>query len=355
MGSNVDYDVMLSVTNGQLTGLITGNQKRYGIEKTITDTYNMIDIRLEGYPDQDISDSEPFMDTVVQNTHQGNTSVSRVKQFDVFNEDYLNTTTSFTSLDLMIFWTEQSRIDAGGDPSDPDDTQDIEALMLASVDHTNVELINSQTNTRVYKVYTARLHGFVLTGNIRNDRNTFRTNLSVIISRNIVGADIATLMVENYSSDFNACGVAYVQTYPQCDSVPQAGCDVGADFANFAFSIVSQQCAIFDDTFTHEIGHLLGGNHVQSQLLNSWSNSIINNGYPEAFGKIVPNVFASIMSIDFDTPRRLYFSNPDVTVNGVSSGDSATKNNASIIDNLSPAMEDFRISRDLIFQNGFDQ
>src|SRR5690554_2655295 len=44
-GSNADYDVMLSVSKGQLTGLMTGNEKRYGIEKTLSNSYNMIDIR----------------------------------------------------------------------------------------------------------------------------------------------------------------------------------------------------------------------------------------------------------------------------------------------------------------------
>ncbi len=60
------------------------------------------------------------------------------------------------------------------------------------------------------------------------------------------------------------------------------------------------------------------------------------------------------MSVDFNTPRRLYFSNPNVTVNGVPTGDALTMDNAKIIADLSPVMSNYRDRPDLIFANGFD-
>lgn len=361
MGSNADYDVMLSVTKGQLTGLITGNEKRYGIEKTNINTYNIIDVRLEGYPPSDIEENDNGQTFRQPHATNNGTFISHHKEFDVFNHLYDQTTSSFTPIDVLIFWTEQARIDAGGDPNDPDDTNEIEALMIASVDHTNVALENSLTNTRVYKLHTAKLHNFQLTGNARNDRNSFQSNLYVNVFRNIVGADTVTLMLEDPSISFRYCGIAYVQTYPQCDNVPQAGCDDGEDFANYAFNMVSQHCAILDDTFTHELGHLFGGNHADirtggnSQLPDGWADEVIGNGYPDAFAELVDGTFASIMSIDFDTPRRLYFSNPNVSVNGVPTGEINTKNNAKIVDDLSPTMSNFRTRMDYIFGNGFEQ
>jgi len=59
------------------------------------------------------------------------------------------------------------------------------------------------------------------------------------------------------------------------------------------------------------------------------------------------------MSIDFDTPRRLYFSNPSVIVNGVTTGTSGTENNARIVQLLAPAMSGYRDRPELIFANGF--
>ncbi len=360
-GSNTDYDVMLSVSKGQLTGLITGNEKRYGIERTNINAYNMIDVRLEGYPPSDFEESDSNQSFIQTSMANRNTTSSHYKEFNMFNQSYLQTTSSFTPIDVLIFWTEQARIDAGGNPNDPDDTDEIEAVMMASVDHTNVALENSLTNTRVYTLHTAKLHNFQLTGILRNDRNAFQSNTYVNIFRNIVGADTVTLMLEDPSSSFNYCGVAYVQTYPQCDNVPQAGCDDGEDFASHAFNMVSQHCAILDDTFTHELGHLFGGNHADirtpgdSQLPDDWADDVIDNGYPEAFAELVDGTFASIMSIDFDTPRRLYFSNPNVSVNGVPTGEINTKNNAKIIDDLSPTMSSFRTRMDYIFGDGFEQ
>lgn len=362
MGSNADYDVMLSVTKGQLTGLITGNTKRYGIEKTLTDTYNMIDVRLEGYPAQDIFEEEPTDQAFNPSGTSQMVLGDDIKEFVVFNQAYSGGTTQYTPIDILVFYTDQARIDAGGAPGDINDTEDIEALILAGTDHTNAALINSQTNTRVYHLYTVPLlSGFALTGDPRADRERFTVDPIAKYMRNLVGADVVTLMVGDASPDFNLCGIAYVQTYPQCDNLPQTGCGVGEDFDDFAFTIVSQECAILDDTFTHELGHLFGGNHVAieppfpgSQLPSGWVNAVTNNGYPEAFAELVDNTFASIMSIDFDTPRRLYFSNPNVSVNGVPTGEVNTKYNAKIIDDLSPTMSNFRQRMDFIFGNGFE-
>jgi hypothetical protein len=89
-------------------------------------------------------------------------------------------------------------------------------------------------------------------------------------------------------------------------------------------------------------------------LSTSWLNAVTANGYPDAFAKIVPGTFASIMSIDFGTPRRLYFSNPSVVASGVATGNPGTENNARIIDELAPAMENFRPRPVVIFANGFE-
>ncbi len=350
-GVNDDYDVLLSVTNGQLTGLITGNEGRYGIERIFGGDYNYIEIRLEGYPSQD--EPEEGDDGLINVTSEpAETHISHVKSFAInANNSPVVNRGSTTFVDLMVLWTEEARVDAGGDSNNANDTQDIEALMVASVDHTNLALTNSLTNTRVTKIFTAKLNGFVNTGNVTIDRNNFKVNTTMENFRNSVGADMAILIV---GDSFTQCGIAYVQTRPNCGGNLSPGCDVGADFNEFSVALVDQSCAIFDDTFTHELGHLFGGNHVDIQTSPSYVQLISNNGFPEAFGKLDPSVFASIMSIDFNTSRRLYFSNPNVIVNGVPTGDIATMFNAKIIDDLSPAMSIYRDRPDLIFINGFE-
>ncbi|MCF6300864.1 MAG: M12 family metallo-peptidase, partial [Proteobacteria bacterium] len=363
-GSNDDYDVLLTVTNGQLIGLIAGNQKRFGIDRLADGSaYWMTDIRLEGFLPMDPPDSTGSTLSGTPNINTDHVFTSHLKEITL-DEKSLNRGVNLTTLDILIVWTEQARIDAGGASGDPNDTQGIEALIATAVDHANLALSNSETNTRVTKFFTAKLNGFTVTGDPRADRNTLRDLASLNALRDQVGADVVTGMTRNAVAGglMRVCGIAHVQTYPGCDSFPPLpGCGVGAAFNGFAYNLVAQNCAIFDDTFTHELGHLMGGNHpnVPGQLSASWAAAVINNGFPDAFGRIIPEDFASIMSIDFDTNRRLYFSNPDVTVEipdggTVSTGITDSMDNARVIDQLSPAMSVYRERPDLIFSHGFE-
>ncbi len=375
-GSNSDYDVMLSVSDGQLIGLIASSEKRFGIKKTPKDTYQMIDINLSGYRPNDlaIDDMDLVERTSIQSniypsqsTSTTNIPIDDIKVFDMYNELYHGTNSSFTNLDILVFFTEQARIDAGGDPNDINDKVDIEALIRTSVDHANTALANSDTNTRITRLYSLPLD-FPLTTDEYADRDRFANDTHVNLVRDFVGADITTLMIENWSeTGFYFCGAAYVQTHPQCDTNGvTTGCGVGDDFENFAFSIVSQKCAVLDDTFTHELGHLFGGNHPSAELSLGWRLDVTNNGFPEAFGHKDEPDFVSIMSTRYTAPpyRRLYFSNPNVLIDtdgdGIGdtpTGQASTKNNAKIINDLSPAMSEYRERRHIehiIFVNGFE-
>lgn len=202
----------------------------------------------------------------------------------------------------------------------------------------------------------------VLTGTAADDLDFFSTQTSVINLRNMVGADVVTGMLRTGSSALGSllkvCGVSYVQTFPTCSINPVAGCNTGINFINNAFNLVSQSCAISDYSFTHEFGHLVGGNHVRftapTQFPPGWIDAVINNGYQYAFGSRVSPTFASIMYADHDITRRLHFSNPDVIVDGIVTGHVISKDNARVIDELSPAMALFRERPDLIFINGFE-
>ena len=77
------------------------------------------------------------------------------------------------------------------------------------------------------------------------------------------------------------------------------------------------------------------------------------NGYEYPFGSITEPNFASIMSVAATPERRLYFSNPEVAVDGVITG-TPGKDNVRIIDELSPVMSSFRTRPDLIFVGGFE-
>jgi len=99
----------------------------------------------------------------------------------------------------------------------------------------------------------------------------------------------------------------------------------------------------------------LGANHARDELGTTTQNEIINNGFPEAFAWRQGS-FKSLMSITQATlDRRLYFSNPDVFVDGFPTGDSGTANNSATMASLAPAVSIFRQRPDAIFTNGFEQ
>jgi hypothetical protein len=355
-GSNDDYDVLITVHSGILIGIITGNDFRYGMSRTTSGDYRMYEFDYAFFPPTDIletTNTSKFQNPVtIQN--QDETFVSHVKSFDFSNKSSLEVKNTSTIMDALVVWTEEARVEAGGAVGDPNDTSDIEALMVASVDHANTTLSNSSMNTRFTKFHTAKYNGFVYSGDYEVDLQNLRTNTAIKNLRNQVGADNVIAIIGSDFNQFGACGVAYVQTYPGCSTTPQAGCGVGTSFKEFSYAIATQFCSIWDDTFTHELGHNMGANHVQDELPSGWATSVVNNGYPDAFGHRV-GTFKSIMSITGPTTaRRLNFSNPNIQVDGNNTGVLNSRNNARVIDQLTPVMSNFGVRPDLIFENGFE-
>ncbi|VAW48539.1 hypothetical protein MNBD_GAMMA03-2163 [hydrothermal vent metagenome] len=354
-GSNEDYDVLISVHNGVLYGIITGNDFRYGMSRIDDGNYRMYEFDYTFFPPTDLIGSADVsqLDQPVTIQNQDETFVSNLKTFDFSNpssEARLNTTV----VDVLVVWTEDARVLSGGAVGNLNDTDDIEALMVASMDHANTAFSNSAMNTRITKFHTAKYNGFTYSGDFRTDLLNLQENISIKNLRNQVGADTVIAIIGDDFDEFEACGVARVQTAPGCSDTPVPGCGIGPLFKEFSYAITTQFCAIWDDTFTHELGHNMGANHVQDELTPSWVTSVVNNGFPDAFGHRT-NGFKSIMSITGPTTaRRLNFSNPNVQVSGVNTGVVNSRHNARIIDQLTPAMSNFGVRPDLIFEDGFE-
>src|SRR5690554_1977229 len=357
-GSNDDYDVLISVHSGVLYGIITGNNFRYGMSRIHNGNYRMYEFDYEYFPRTDILE-DTFTNInqgLISEQDQSKTFVSHLKSFD-FSRQPDNSRSNTTVIDVLIVWTEDARVAAGGDPNNANDTADIEALMVTSMDHANTALANSAMNTRLTKFHTAKYNGFSYSGSFGTDLLNFKNNVAIKNLRNQVGADTTIALIGNDFNQFEACGVAYVQTFPGCSKInPVPGCNAGTVFKESSYAMVTEFCSIWDDAFTHEIGHNMGANHVNDffQLPAGWANSVINNGFPDAFGHEV-STFKSIMAVsDPTTARRLNFSNPDVQVNGVNTGVTNSTNNARVIDLLTPVMSNFATRPDLIFADGFE-
>jgi len=353
-GRTTGYQVILTVHNGQIFGYINGSGKRYGIQLRLNgNEYWIVDYNLPNFPARGVDDAiVPEESNNIQNEQEDKTYISHLKSYDLSNKKItgLNRGTSQPAvLDMLIVWQEEARIEAGGSPSDPNDTQGIDLLMITAINHANESLVNSQTNTRVTKFHTAKLIGFSFSGlGFNQDVINFSNLESIKQLRTLVGADIVSGIVESDFTLFNACGGGFTQTIPNGIYSP------GATFSDFAYNLVTQFCAILDDTFVHELGHNMGSNHARDEVGPALVTDIINNGFPDAFAWRSGN-FKSIMSITQQTTDRvLYYSNPNVLVDGIVAGVLNEAYNARVIDQLSPAMALFRSRPDLIFADGFE-
>lgn len=343
----------LTVIDGRMMGLITGS-KRFGIRRLSSGGYRMTDIRSAGFAECAVgTPAQAYQPENAVRPH-AELSFSRIREVAQPKHFASLQGSSTVQVDVLVPWSEQARIDAGGSPSDPNDTAELYDLVQTAVDNAQTTFQNSLTKVLVTRYVTVKITGFTHTGNPNFDLTALSNHTATKSLRNQTGTDIVVMLTQDSGTAFPACGIARVQTHPECSSSPIPGCGVGPAFNAQAYALVAANCAVWNDSFTHETGHLMGGNHTWDQVSTAWRDAIITNGYPDAFGKILPYTFASIMSIDFSTPRRLYFSNPSVVVNGVTTGVLGTANNARIVDLLAPAMEHYRERPDVIFANGFE-
>jgi hypothetical protein len=169
-------------------------------------------------------------------------------------------------LDMLIMYTAQAEIDAGGPAG-------LDALIQHSIDNTNQAFINSGlTDLNVREVHRELLTGFVPSGitlaDAKADLDQLRVNSQILAARDAHHADVTTVLLRDVfnsqgTQELRGCGIAYLQS-PTCGrpgEFPQ--CGVGADFEDFAISWVSIECATLPgrNAFPHELGHLMGGEH----------------------------------------------------------------------------------------------
>jgi len=149
-GGNDQWDVLLTVTRGVLYGIITSNTKRYGISKVNGIDYALGDYNLQAFRPLDGGAGTPLpipsnRNNKLENPPVDNTSISQLKSYDYSKASLTDELTrgNITNLDILIVWTEDARIEAGGNPGDLTDTADIDALMTTGIDHANDALTNS--------------------------------------------------------------------------------------------------------------------------------------------------------------------------------------------------------------------
>lgn len=267
-------------------------------------------------------------------------------------------------LDLLIMYTAQAQIDAGGPAG-------LNALIQQSIDNTNQAFINSgYPSLSVREVHRQLLTGFVPSGttaeDARFDRDRLRVDSQITTARDAHYADVTMVLLRDVfdaagALQLFACGSAYVQS-PTCgDAGAYPQCGVGASFEDYAISWVSTECATLPgrNTFPHELGHLMGAEHQPGGPPISQDPADASFVWSYANFRRFGTPFGTLMWIPTQQtgqlPQPLNFSDPDVFIGTIPSGIAGQRDNIRTFEALAPIMEQFRIPPEkLIFADRFE-
>ncbi len=304
-------EVVLTVKNGYLSGLVYGPAGVYQIIPQAAEVHRLVQLDHGLFPECAGAVEPPPLLVPQELLPQ-----PKVDPLD--------------RVEVMVLYTPQARSEAGG-------TAQVEAVAQNAVDITNLAYANSQITVRMYLVHTEEATRND-SGNISADLSWLSGNADVATLRNTHAADMVSLLVSNGG---NACGVGYVQRSP------------GSGFASSAFQVTALSCAVGNLSFAHEFGHNMGCEHNPEDS-SAWP---ANGSYPWSYGHWYSGNYRTVMS--YANPcsggctRHPYFSNSNVMFQGQPTGILDQRENYRTINATAEYVTNFRQSN-RFFSDGFE-
>ncbi len=285
--NSFDGSINLVSTNGIVNAILTDNGQQYQLFSDQSGQYYFEIIDQSQFPPE----AEPI--------------IPDLGQSDIFPpiNDYLPVEDSGAQIDVMVVYTDDARLAAGG-------TTNMENLINLAVSETNQGYTRSNIIHRFNLVHTLEVNYNELNGGSGLDWSQTLDQLTnsgdgyleaVQPLRDFYFADLVVMIVE----DSTYCGMGWLMTST-------------TNFAPHGYSLVSRTCATGYYSFGHETGHNMGAHHDRATTSQ-------DGMYSYSHGYLGPNyAFRTIMAYPNGSTRINNWSNPSVLYNGYATGINAS-------------------------------
>jgi len=227
---------------------------------------------------------------------------------------------SFSVIDVMVLYTPMALSDAGSVAA-------LDRRIERSIADTNLALGNSQVNAAIRLVHAEEAN-YTESGVLNTDLINLQMGRGALSNvealRDRYGADLVSLWVGSGSG--NEAGLAF---QPDDLSTPQPA---------YGYSVIEEPYADDNYVFAHEIAHNLGAGHDRADPTS--------RRISYAYGKTFTLGNYTVGDIMSDTDRIPYYSNPNVSFQGIATGNpdnsAAPADNARVMNEFAPIVANFR-------------